>query len=334
MQENNLVTIVVPYYHNKDTLEKAIESILNQSYQNFEIVLVNNNADSQTDQIAKQYQNKDSRIKICYQEKQGVTYAVSLGVRNASGKYLCFLDADDYLDSNFIKILLPYMDKVDLISTSYYKVLENGTKKEMNLEANLYQVKDSFSKIFYNNNSIATFQYIPVFRWGKMYKTSIAKSIIDEYESYGFYMYEDMAFNLLYLEKSTSFRNINYLGVYYIQYEVSMTKINKVNYQDVINLRSKVKNFLHVVYSRNSTPDSSFETCDFDITKYYLSRVIKSSNYSTSKEFFKMMNQDEEYLSSLKKVTSYKASKGYKLYLFFLQKKMFNSIYLAYKYLL
>lgn len=334
MNYNPLVSIIIPFYKNKDTLKNSIVSALRQTYKNIEIILINNNGDSESLTIANEYEANYENIHLYNETRQGQTYAVTKAIRNINGEYFCFLDADDTLKNDFIATLLPYIYEYDLVSSSYYKVLENGKIKEIHLPSKEYLVKNTLNEYFYKNNSITTFQNISVFRWGKIYKKDIALKIIDEYKSYGFKMYEDMAFNLLYLEQCKNYIQLDYLGYFYIQYKISSSKVFNYDYKDILSLRYNVKNFLHTVYKRNNISDDNFITCDFDLTKYYLSRVIKTSNYKISKNFFNEIKKDKEYQDSLKNVTTFNSSKAYKIYLFLLKKNMFLLIYLAYKYIL
>ena len=90
-----IVSIILPFYNAETTLSNAIESILNQTLTDLELLLVNNNSTDNSFQIAKEFEGKDSRIKVLNEQKQGVANAMNCGLRNACGKYLARMDADD-----------------------------------------------------------------------------------------------------------------------------------------------------------------------------------------------------------------------------------------------
>ena len=92
---NPEITVILPFYNAADTLETAIKSILNQSFENFEFLLIDNNSTDTSFSIARIFAKKDSRIKLLKETKQGVANAMNLGLKNALGKYVARMDADD-----------------------------------------------------------------------------------------------------------------------------------------------------------------------------------------------------------------------------------------------
>lgn len=112
------ISIVIPVYNAELTLEGCLESVKNQSYKNLEILIINDGSVDRTLEICEMYAAKDSRIKIFTQRNKGVSSARNLGIENASGEYLAFVDADDYIEKNMFKCLHQmYQDgpEVDLV---------------------------------------------------------------------------------------------------------------------------------------------------------------------------------------------------------------------------
>lgn len=89
-----LVSIVIPVYNSSKTIEKTLESVLSQDYQNLEIIIVNDGSTDNTEEILKKYENK---IKYLYQKNSGVSFARNLGFSKSVGKYIQYLDSDDLL---------------------------------------------------------------------------------------------------------------------------------------------------------------------------------------------------------------------------------------------
>lgn len=108
MNTNNkvLVSIIIPVYNVEKYLTECLNSILNQSYQNIEIIIINDGSIDNSVNIAKQYATIDSRIKIIDQKNSGVSAARNKGIEIAKGDYICFADADDYLMPDYIEYLL------------------------------------------------------------------------------------------------------------------------------------------------------------------------------------------------------------------------------------
>ncbi|MEE4285302.1 MAG: glycosyltransferase family A protein, partial [Mariniphaga sp.] len=89
------VSVVLPYFNAENTLERAVESILSQTFPSFEILLVNNNSTDQSLTIAQYLAQKDSRIRLLNEPKQGVDHAMNCGLENSRGRFIARMDADD-----------------------------------------------------------------------------------------------------------------------------------------------------------------------------------------------------------------------------------------------
>ncbi|BDD06578.1 glycosyltransferase family 2 protein [Aureibacter tunicatorum] len=126
----HLISIVIPFYQPKAKFNTCIKSILNQTEKNFELILVNNNADQASRQIANKFAKEDSRIKIIEEKRQGVVYASNRGMAEAKGEFLVRMDADDIMDINRLKIQKEY-----LLTNKHCDVVSSKIKFEGNIEA-------------------------------------------------------------------------------------------------------------------------------------------------------------------------------------------------------
>ena len=117
----NLVSVIVPVYNAEKWLPRCIESILHQTYEDFEIILVNDGSKDNSLQVCQQYQQKDKRIKVLSQPNQGVTAARKAGLSYSRGKWIVFADADDYLENSSITILVDaaVANQCDLVKGSF-----------------------------------------------------------------------------------------------------------------------------------------------------------------------------------------------------------------------
>lgn len=107
MNRNDIkVSIIVPIYNVEKYLEKCIESILNQTHTNLEILLVNDGSTDNSGLIADSYAKKDGRIIVIHKKNEKVSMARNVGIDNSTGDYVCFADADDYLMPDYVEYLL------------------------------------------------------------------------------------------------------------------------------------------------------------------------------------------------------------------------------------
>ena len=103
---SSVVSIIVPIYNAENTLHRCVDSLVNQSYQNLEILLVNDGSTDGTAKICNEYAMKDNRIKVLQQTNLGVSAARNKGLENVTGEYIAFVDADDELSPNAIQAML------------------------------------------------------------------------------------------------------------------------------------------------------------------------------------------------------------------------------------
>lgn len=127
-------TIVIPIYNAAEHLSKCLDSVLSQSYKNIEIVCINDGSTDNSLQILEKYLEKDNRIKIISQKNSGVSAARNLGLENAKGDYILFVDSDDWLELDACKILLNTINNknCDLVYFNYYAI-SSSIKREINI---------------------------------------------------------------------------------------------------------------------------------------------------------------------------------------------------------
>lgn len=101
MSENPLVSIITPVYNVERYLSKCIESILNQTYANFELLLINDGSEDSSGYVCDTYASKDVRIKVFHQKNAGVSFARNVGLGAVKGDWVTFVDADDWIEPFF-----------------------------------------------------------------------------------------------------------------------------------------------------------------------------------------------------------------------------------------
>lgn len=126
-----LVSIIIPNYNKEKYLDKCLKSILDQSYENYEVIIVDDaSTDSSVSIIEKYINNKIKLIKL--NENKGIAYARNIGLKNSKGRMICFLDSDDYWNQDKLTIQVKYMieNKIGFSFTSYYFVRDNKLIKK------------------------------------------------------------------------------------------------------------------------------------------------------------------------------------------------------------
>lgn len=124
-----LVSIIMPAYNAERFIKESVESVINQSYKNWELLVINDSSKDSTKSIVESYMEKDSRIKLLNQDvNKGVVEARNRGIRESEGKYIAFLDSDDLWSANKLQIQIEYMlsNKVYMTYTEYSYIDEAG----------------------------------------------------------------------------------------------------------------------------------------------------------------------------------------------------------------
>lgn len=100
---NGLVTVVIPIYNVEKYLDRCITSVVNQTYRNLEILLIDDGSPDNCPEICDKWAKKDERIRVIHKQNEGLGMARNTGIENATGEFICFFDSDDYVDTNTIE---------------------------------------------------------------------------------------------------------------------------------------------------------------------------------------------------------------------------------------
>ncbi len=126
--QNRLVSIITPVYNAERYVGLTIESVLKQTYTEWEMLIINDGSSDRSEEIIKQYVERDSRIKLFTQKNAGSAAARNNGIRRAQGRYICLLDADDMWDCDFLEMQLQLMERknAQLVYSSFRRVDAEG----------------------------------------------------------------------------------------------------------------------------------------------------------------------------------------------------------------
>jgi len=131
---SELISIIVPIYNTESYLRKCIDSILSQTYKNIELILVDDGSDDKCPEICDEYAKKDKRVIVIHQDNAGVSVARNVGLDNAKGEYIGFVDCDDWIEPDMYEVLY---DIINLSKTSIaisYDCYNDYVPKKANLD--------------------------------------------------------------------------------------------------------------------------------------------------------------------------------------------------------
>lgn len=192
-----MISIIIPIYNVSQYLNECIQSVVNQSYKDFECVLIDDGSSDGCEMICDQWAQKDSRIKVIHQSNQGVSKARNRGIAEAQGEYIIFIDSDDWIDPNYLNELFQPIEKynVDLVVCGLQQQYNNGTFQNYSYKTGIIKIEKQFTNEFTDINK----QFLLFGPVIKLYRKSIIQKhnihFPPEY-TYG----EDLIFNYNYLE--------------------------------------------------------------------------------------------------------------------------------------
>lgn len=177
MQED-LISVILPIYKVEKYIKKCIESVINQTYTKLEIILVDDGSPDKCGDICNEYSKKDTRIKVIHKENGGLSDARNAGIKEATGKYIAFIDPDDYVDSNYIKILYENIINTDSdISICFFKEVSEDNnilnKETITNNVTSFNRRETFNNLYIDKYALNT-----VVAWNKLYKIELWKDIV------------------------------------------------------------------------------------------------------------------------------------------------------------
>lgn len=215
----DLISVVIPVYNAEKYLAKAVDSAINQTYQNLEIILVDDGSKDNSPKICDEYKNKDPRIKVIHQVNKGLSGARNAGIKIAKGKYIAFLDSDDYVDKEMYTTLhdLIVKEDADIACSGVEVVNDEGHVRYYNDELNQLLVLSQKEAFYYH--VISENKIIATTSCDKLYK----KEIVEKKLFVEGAMYEDLRNMAFYISQCHKIVYINKLFYKYYYNQNSLT---------------------------------------------------------------------------------------------------------------
>lgn len=171
------ISIIIPVYNCEQYLSRCLDSVLNQTYKELEIILINDGSTDYSADICKKYAAKDKRIKYVEQENHGVAYTRKRAVQLATGRYVGFVDADDYIDEDMYEKMFFYMKNAQLVTSGFYN---QGKKIFDVLPAGLYHSEGEMSFFYSNMLMFKNERGILTNLWNKLFVTQLLKRVVKD----------------------------------------------------------------------------------------------------------------------------------------------------------
>ncbi len=243
------ISVIIPVYNTEKYIKKCLESVKNQTYKNYEIIIVNDGSTDDSEKIIKEWQeeNKDVLVKYFYKENDGLSSARNFGIEKASGKYFMLLDSDDYLDINLFKNIEKYLnEEVDLIKIKMRTVNENGDIIEK-IDGPVFEKcsgEEAFKK-FVGKENFLDVACIYFYRRDFFVENNFQYNTINKY-------HEDFGLTPLVVVNAKTLVSTDFFGYYYTQTNNSITRNKDYNKtihkaQDVLahydNMLEKLKGY-------------------------------------------------------------------------------------------
>ena len=265
-----LVSIILPVYNAQNHLARCVGSICAQTYRNIEIIILNDGSKDQSLPVCEEFRQKDPRILLVDKANSGVSDTRNLGLKLASGKYVEFVDSDDYLDPDFTERLVAAAEEneADFVIAPYKMVIPAGASKP---EQVLYKIQDELGVMsvarppevreygflpagVYDKDTFALrlmdkpASYFYSVLWNKLYRRDILTGNDIQFVSEMRWA-EDLVFNLRYIQYAERFVAIDKPGYYYVQNPQSICH-TQINAATIVQNKLQVFRYYKDLYTR------------------------------------------------------------------------------------
>ncbi len=314
---NELISVIVPVYNVESYLEKCLDSIINQTYSNIEIILINDGSTDSSFEICKKYKKKDKRIILINKKNGGLSSARNAGIEKFTGNYLLFVDSDDYIERDMVEKLYNNIMSNDAdISVCNFFITEKGIDKKNNSCKNFIIKDETKYNFLYNSYSLQT-----ILSWNKLYKKHIFKDIRYPKDL----LHEDQYIIEEILNKA---KTINYMTkeflYHYVQRDQSIMKTFNVKRFDVIKGLEKRINFFNSINRNDLVIRTKVEKLQ---SLYFLLNSSKFFKFKESeKTIIQLYNSDYVQLAEELKKERLDLKSRIKLILILYFPKIYNRI--------
>lgn len=302
MQQMKKVSIVIPVYNVERYLHRCLNSVINQTYQNLEIILVDDGSTDNSGKICDEYAVKDNRVVVVHKENGGLSDARNVGIERIHGEYLAFIDSDDFVSRHYVQGLLDALleCQADIAFCRYLKVLDNDGFKTKPKSVKLH----CFSSDEMLKNWHGKYKHIETMAWNKLYYASLFTNSGIRYPK-GYYN-EDVQTTHLLVNQASKIVITNQILYYYVQRKDSImgTITDKKVTDNIMSQRIRMSFF------KNNNYEEAYERLFIKLLKYYILVYCKTDDKLTRKKLF------DQYLENKSSMKNYKTMSIFERLLF------------------
>ena len=284
------ISVIIPVYNGKKYIKKCLDSVINQTKKELEIIVINDGSTDKTEDIINSY--NDSRIKYFKNTNHGIGYTRNYGISKSNGKYIMFLDSDDYMSDNECELLYKkcISEDLDISICDFYKIYDNGSKEEIKLP--------SFESSSLKENPDIITEYLNP--WGKIYNK---KMLIDNNIKFVENLkYEDAPFVIEALCSAKKIGKVDECLHYYAIHGNSETTVRDRRCFDILKIVNKIRK-----YTKNK--EYLKEKIDKLTVRIITNYTIQQREQSNKKDAMEFIDEAFNYLKN--EVPDYKNNKYY-----------------------
>lgn len=262
---NPKVSIIVPVYKAESFLSRCVDSILNQEYHDFELLLVDDGSPDSSGDICDTYAANDSRVQVIHQPNSGVSAARNHAIDEAHGTYLQFLDSDDWITPDATKLLVRAAEdfQADLIIADFYRVVGERVSHKGDIDEDEVLSRETFAEHMMENP--ADYYYGVI--WNKLYR----KDLIDQYHlrmNPDISWCEDFMFNLEYIRHANRFYALKTPIYYYVKTKGSLVT-QGASISNTIKMKLSVFEYYNNFY-KNILDEEEYERNRLQVYRFFI----------------------------------------------------------------
>lgn len=264
-----MLSIIIPFYNAEKHMEECFDSIIAQSYRDYEVIMINDGSNDNSLEIANKYCEQDKRFKVYSKVNGGLSSARNYGLPYINGKYLTFLDSDDYLDKNTYQLMMSKIvdEDLDLVMADIQYFFEDNSNGYV-----LKGLNQSFEDIRSKQAMLS-----PMFAWNKIYKASYFLGNNKLYPD-GLW-YEDIPVSSSLFANTEKIGYVNHVGYYYRQSMTSIMGQRSDKMQDIFTIIKMTLDY----FKEKDLYDKYYDELEYLVTEHIMLygqfRFIVSDDY-------------------------------------------------------